>query len=59
VDSSNTLKMADSPATDVEAPTGSSEEQEQPIHYSQVAKKSIWQSLWANPKVLFIAFFAS
>jgi hypothetical protein len=25
----------------------------------QVAKKTMWQSLRSNPKVLFIAFFAS
>lgn len=24
-----------------------------------IAKKSMWQSIFANPKVLFIAFFAS
>jgi hypothetical protein len=25
----------------------------------QIAKKSMWQSIFDNPKVLFIAFFAS
>jgi hypothetical protein len=25
----------------------------------QIAKKSIWQSIFDNPKVIFIAFFAS
>lgn len=25
----------------------------------QLAKKTMWQSIFANPKVLFIAFFAS
>jgi hypothetical protein len=25
----------------------------------QIAKKSMWQSIFENPKVIFIAFFAS
>lgn len=26
---------------------------------AQIAKKTMWQSIFANPKVIFIAFFAS
>jgi len=40
--------MADRTSVDVEA-----------APRVQIAKKSMWESIFANPKVLFIAFFAS
>jgi hypothetical protein len=49
--------MSGRSSSDLEAPVS------QPVgyaeHRAQMEKKSMWQSLRENPKVLFIAFFAS
>ncbi|RDW83500.1 hypothetical protein BP5796_04991 [Coleophoma crateriformis] len=49
--------MEDQANSDVEAIGG--RRQSQSIQYSKLPKKTMFQALWANPKVLFIAFFAS
>lgn len=49
--------MADLPPADVEATTTRGVLDR--VQYSRVAKKSMWQALRRNPKVLLIAFFAS
>jgi hypothetical protein len=57
-DSSSRLKMADLQPTDVEA-TIAGAGLARSVQCSKITRKSMWQSLWRNPKVLLIAFFAS
>ena len=50
--------MADLSTADVET-TGADNGLAHRVQYSRVVKKSMWQALRRNPKVLLIAFFAS
>jgi hypothetical protein len=51
------FNMADRTSVDVEG--GTLDSMVQPRQRVQAAKKTMWHSLVSNPKVLFIAFFAS